>query len=102
MKSSKEEISKDETSKEKTSVLENQVDSSDFFNPVCLNNRDNRLIIDKSEGGSDFDSKRLDFKKKRSDLSDDSEKYYSSEIYVNVEIITSEFINFLVTEAVYD
>jgi len=39
-----------------------------------LNNRDNRLIIDKSEGGRDFDSKRLDFKKKRSDLSDDSEK----------------------------
>ena len=45
MESSKEEISKDETSKEETSVLENQVDNSEFFNPVCLNNRDNRLIL---------------------------------------------------------
>ena len=71
IKSSKEEISKDETSKEETSVLENQVDNSDFFNPVCLNNRDNMLIIDNPEGGSDFDSKRLlDFKKKKV-----SEKY---------------------------
>ena len=81
IESSKEEISKDETSKEETLVLENQVDSSDFFNPVRLNNRDNMLIIDNSEGGSDFDSKRqLDFKKKKV-----SEKYMLNNVNLYCE-----------------